>query len=429
MRNNKQVFFPLKIFHLYLLSTLFLYLFGPVGFEKNNVIPLVISIIFYQMFFSFGYIFQMKFIGQYKRVRTKNGEITPEYRKEYAFVIFTLFYVLMNLFVYTSVDLFSIFDIWKRILASLASPLETYQNSLYSTITSPFILLLVVISPIYYFGIIWLLVRFGRLRSLNKIAVCLVLFLDCSRWILQGKNKGIFDVLFLLVSVFMVVNAQNNIKINGSKSAYKGVIYTLVSIIIISVCLAYFNNAIISRKEFFSNYYSFKDNIIVTMFPDFMTPLLVNITDYLTQGYHSFSYIFEVDWVPMYGLGSGRVLIDNFSILVGRDLFLDTYQYRLADFGIDPFVNWHSAYAWIANDVHWIGVIFVMFIFGMLYADSWVSSIYDNKISSHVMFYFLSLTIIYIPANTQVLMQTSTFFSFSIFIIARLFKNVRINIK
>ena len=176
--------------------------------------------------------------------------------------------------------------------------------------------------------------------------------------------------------------------------------------------ILYFGNAIESRKAFFADYERFDDVFLVKISPDFFKPILINLTDYLAQGYHALSFIAEVEWTPMYGLGYSRVLIDNASNLLNENIFMNTYQQKLGIFGIDPLVKWHSAYSWLANDFHWIGVIFVMFIFGFFTASVWLGCcVYKDKVS-YTLFSFVALSIFYIPANTQVFMQTGTFFAF-----------------
>ncbi len=44
-------------------------------------------------------------------------------------------------------------------------------------------------------------------------------------------------------------------------------------------------------------------------------------------------------------------LIDNFNFLFDDKLLDYSYQAKIEKYGIDRFVNWHSFYTWVANDV------------------------------------------------------------------------------
>lgn len=431
LNNVPGIYFPLKIMQVYLLFIYILYLFGPVDFERNNVFFVSLLVFSYQISFAIGY------VDYISRNKFSPDRVLKAYSLEKILVTnidrliipLTLMYSIISLSIYGKVSFTEILNIPSYILLSIANPLSTYQDSLYSTISSPLVLLLVLLSPIYYYGLIISIYNFKNLSIILKLIVVFIIFLECSRWILQGKNKGVFDVLFYISSVFLICYGQK-ISTSNNRVSVQRTIKNIISISFLSIlsfsAILYFGNAISSRKAFFSNYERFNDIWMVKILPDFLKPIIIDLTDYLVQGYHALSYINEVEWTPMYGIGYSRVLIDNIANILNENIFLSTYQQKIGQFGIDPFVKWHSAYAWLANDFHWIGVVFVMFFIGRLSANLWVNCcLYKDKVS-YVLFSFIALSIFYIPANTQVFMQTGTFFSFWCFFVVFLLRKTNI---
>lgn len=409
--NINGVYKPLFFSQVYLLLTLFLYFLGPVDFTRVNSVSLVVLLIYYQGLFVVGYIINQRFFHVKEQMDKLSSSRGFNRGRAYFFCIFCLTYSIFSLVEYTNINLSNIFNILDYIGLALAMPLDAYQQALYSSVSSYTVLLLVLFSPVYFIGLALLLVNFNKLPFFLKIVLVLILLLECARWILQGKNKGVFDVFFLIFSIFLIKYHQH--VSNQSSSVKKGGFKNIVVLVTLSVAvLSYFNNAIFARKEGVADYSRYADSYLVQVLPEFMTPLLVNLTDYLTQGYHSLSYVFKLEWIPTYGFGFSHVMLNNFGVMIDPLFFERTYQFRLREYSIDPMVNWHSAYLWFANDVHWLGVGFLMMIFGFLYSHSWMQSIVNRDVISYTLFYLMNLFIFYIPANTQIFMQTGTFMTF-----------------
>ena len=202
-------------------------------------------------------------------------------------------------------------------------------------------------------------------------------FLEALRWIVMGRNKGVFD-LAIIISVIIFMKILQNKYENKKKQVTKddkvklkktNSKRTLIFIIfILIIIISYFTNAIGSRTQYYTYNSSVYEAPIIKATPEILHPTLIYLTSYLTQGYHAFSKLIEVEWSPMFGIGNSMFLISNFSELFGHDFFQYTYQTKLIQKGIDSLTAWHSFYTWIANDVHWLGVIVVMFLIGKYFA-------------------------------------------------------------
>ena len=71
--------------------------------------------------------------------------------------------------------------------------------------------------------------------------------------------------------------------------------------------------------------------------------------------------------------------------------------------GWDMYAYWHTAYAWLASDVGFVGVVLLMIVFGWMTAKAWIDAREGNNPASVVLFTLVATVIWYLPANNQVL--------------------------
>lgn len=132
------------------------------------------------------------------------------------------------------------------------------------------------------------------------------------------------------------------------------------------------------------------------------------ISSYLTQGYRGFELALEEDWEPTYGLGNSIFLARQADRLLGTNVSDRTYPAKIEKHEWDRLINWATFYVWVASDVHFTGVVFVMMLFGALWRV--VGNSVDNcrygagrAIIAVVFFYYLSFGLFYLSANNQLL--------------------------
>jgi hypothetical protein len=125
------------------------------------------------------------------------------------------------------------------------------------------------------------------------------------------------------------------------------------------------------------------DSYIFTSTPDFLKPTLLTFFSYLTQGYYFLSFGFDLDYRFSNFLGSNPALI-NIASLLGLDNTQNSYVHRLTSYGIDPNIQWHSAYLWIANDFSFYFVPLYVCLLGFGLGVSWI-------LQQDVMILFLKL--------------------------------------
>ncbi|WP_282341132.1 hypothetical protein [Pseudomonas sp. PS02288] len=411
--SSRKALFPLIVIMSYLFFTLGIYLFGPVSFARHNQDLVTSLLLLYFTSFCIGYVLAIYFNASKFRFLLDASE---ERRIPGWLLIFSFGYVSLSLYAY--VPEFSFADYFYMLKYSVADPLAVYQKSLYYVKSSPSVHFLVVLFPLYFFVLVSFIYKFDRLSYVFKSLLIAVIALELSRWILMGRNKGIFDIFFVILTVLVIKRSRSDL-FKGRDSSFlkvskKKIYLGFLAALAFFVVLNYFSHSISARKVNFENYAGYSDNLLINIVPGFLEPLLVNLTDYLAQGYNALSYVFDMDWRPLYGLGHSPILMANVDGVSGS-LFQDTYQYRMSRFDIDPYVNWHTAFVWIANDVHWFGVIFFMLAFGYYFCWVYLRSVIYRDRFAHCMLALLMISIFYLPANAQIFTQTGTTFAFWVF--------------
>jgi hypothetical protein len=269
--------------------------------------------------------------------------------------------------------------------------------------------------------------NFKKLKLSYKIIGIITILFNVIYYISIGTNIGIFDIAILFASLYYLKIIKNNylknkeLKINNLKKNNKR-IGILICIILILIIIIYFSNTIGDRnlgKSWMASGYNIggvvlnSDSVFFKIIPSGLYTLLVTLSAYLTQGYYGLSLSMNYDWKFTFGLGSFPRLLPYVEQYFPQ-IYENTYQARIEDnYNWGSQENWHSLYSWLANDLSFIGVIFFMFGFGYLTAIVYKDSLYSNNPFAKVMFYFLTISIFFIPANNQMGASLEKLFTFA----------------
>ncbi|TWR28004.1 hypothetical protein FPZ42_01950 [Mucilaginibacter achroorhodeus] len=109
------------------------------------------------------------------------------------------------------------------------------------------------------------------------------------------------------------------------------------------------------------------------------------MVSYLTQGYYHTCLAFDLDYRSTFFMGNNPAIIE-FAKIFNVDVWPNTYMFRLREKGVDPLVNWHSAYTWFASDFTFVGVPFIMLFLGYCFGASWSYTIIHNDFLSKIIF-------------------------------------------
>lgn len=428
-RQKKIIYKPLIYAEFYLIFIAFLFWAGPIKWEIHNSYLFLCLIALYYVLFAVGFTLSIK-----------SHDTSIEYCHSETIVLKFLnriiilnFIILLFMVVrYIGLSSFSLSGIIESATQAMIDPGGAYKSNLAndtkyggSLLTHIYVLLSPILYPILPLSLFY----FGKLNKLNKILVILTIIFETLRWISIGTNKGIFD-LFIMFSViiFLKINIKlyHNKEKDSAKKKNSSINSTkfIVIILLLVLCVCYFGNNVSSRlsgtrEVDLTNFEQIEGgghynpkSIISIVFPDRMQGVLYIFDSYLTQGYYATSIALSEPFTPMFGVGNSMFLIANLDSMLDINLLEYSYQKKLEKYGIDRFVNWHSFYTWVANDISFIGVIFIMFLLGYYFASLYKSILKFNNPIAICLFIMCVQLIFYIPANNQIFAQPISFMAF-----------------
>ncbi|MCI8400958.1 MAG: hypothetical protein HFI38_02490 [Lachnospiraceae bacterium] len=417
---SKAYKLPMKVIQIYLFTTIILYVFGPWQWKDLNMALTVGLLLSYQTALYLGYRYSS--IGYMKR-KTR----TVYFSKHALQMIILLGFAVTLLQCIRTIGSVNISSILKQVLQGLTDAASQYRAS--KEVTNKFggaaaTYFIVLTAPITWMAIPLSIRHFKELNMLFRVIAIANIFLEVSRWLAIGTNKGIIDILIIAVCMIYLNSIAKCIKKRSNLNKSKTHIL-IIGVVLTVIGLYIFENNVGSRIN--SNWRNYEitngntpinyDSLLMQLLPPGLSTILILVASYLTQGYYAFSLCRSVEWIPMFGTGNSMFIIENIRDLFGFSLYDYTYQTRIACFNWDPFVNWHSFYVWLANDFSIIGVIFVMFILGYLFCQVVQDAIIKGDDLAIVLFCLFAIMFIYLPANNQILSYPTTFMAFWVILI------------
>ena len=420
MITKKAIMYPLKISLIVMFFTVFVYLFGPIKWiDSDNIYEIIciLLIVSYILSFAFGYYLTAK--KKLKLVYQKNDiNNYCDHLKWIKILSITIFINLIltigEAFIYA--DVTSIGSLWSKMIQGLFSPSSVYYSKDASSRADSIIVWISFFySPLMYVTNVLSLYFFRRLKIYQKCIVITTFAIETMRWLAVGTNKGLFDIVLLFVSIYIIKRTQANTYQNKykNKMARKKTRRMLVLILIlIFAFFTFFTTAISSRvngEYSEENFQSFPYNLI----PENYRLFVEKFDSYLVQGYDNFEKIIEncsFNWT--YGFGNSRFLSSVIDRIFNVDITSQTYPYQLQNYGVDPLISWHSAYAWFASDLTFGGIIILMFLAGKLLASLTADIIRNHNPISMALFYLMILAVFNASCTNYVLAFTNGFMGF-----------------
>lgn len=430
------IYYPIKLVELYLTSTIILYVFGPWTWPTHNPI----------LFYSFMILAQLFLWCGYSRSMDRGININVNSRAEIKLlkllkygIVLNLVFIILNTIRNTGMNAFSIGLLLEKATNGILNPAQQYQQKFNSITFGGSILthLTVILSPILWPIIPFSLFYFKKLSFFNRIVTVISILFESIRWIATGTNKGIFDLIIIFITIFIIKKKQQLFaEVSKNQQVRKKKIFVII-ILSITIAIVFFSNAIDSRvKGNWNNLIITNggvqidfDSLLMKICPKFLESTLIYLTSYLTQGYYALSMAISLVFTPMFGIGNSMFLMENMGQIFNLDFFQFTYQTKLVEYGWKSLVNWHSFYVWVANDVHFIGVILIMYILGYYFASVYKDAIFNKNPIAIAIICLLVLLFVYIPANNQILSYPTTFMAFWGLTIYWLLKKYRIKIR
>ncbi|MBM7706081.1 hypothetical protein JOD03_000983 [Chryseomicrobium aureum] len=235
----------------------------------------------------------------------------------------------------------------------------------------------------------------------------------------MGINKLLVDYLIITVVIIIIkkiilVNLKHNII-----AFFKRLSILIIVVVFFNQFLLYFQSTQTSRVgESIGEYnmradiYSDDQSVLVNIFPEQLKVGVIQFQSYISQGYYGLSLAMEEEFTWTYGVGNSIFLLNNFEALFNIEIFSKTYPYKTISSGWDPLITWSSIFPWLASDITFMGTMFILFILGYLLAISLKDLVEKNNYLALPLICQVSIIIIYIPANNQMLQMGESFFTF-----------------
>lgn len=401
-------YYPLLLVEGYLIITLLLFLFGPIEFKYHNGYLFFILIASYHLAFILGYKVSTKTFKIYESgIHCEKHLIS---RKKFFLLLIaayaSAFISYKNLMLVSD---FSLANFFIDVLRGISDPGSVYadrmdilrsgeyQGSRFLNIASIFFVFskfLFIFYVIYYWDF---------LKNIEKFLFFVFLVFYIAPGISAGVNSlNFYLFLFVFPSVFV------KLYVNGNLSALRKII--LLSILIFFVLLLFFGRHMSLRGggfDYFSTISPLNDISINIETPDmesmwgYFFYSAVWFISYVVQGYYGFSLALGENWDWTYGFGSSAFLQNQIVQIAGVDVSALTFQSKINHYW-DKDTQWHSFYAQIANDVGFVGVVFVMFFLGYLLSRAWLECLFKKNFYASALLPILCILFVFIPANNQI---------------------------
>lgn len=275
----------------------------------------------------------------------------------------------------------------------------------------------ILIGPLLYMALPLSVFYWDQLSRRMRIAGIASMLGTVVLFIAMGTNKAIADTVLLVPCLVFAAYCAGRMKL-GRKKILRIAAASLLAFLLF---LAYFGFAVSSRQGspvtegylLSAHTRVDEDNFLVRNLPPAPAAALIGLDIYLTQGYYALSLSLQESFVPMYGVGNSMFLYRQAARITGNAGIAELpYPVRIEKYGWDAQGLWSSIYPWIASDVSFPGAIFVVFLIGRLFAQSWLDTLRGDNPLAVVMFSILFIMLIYFPANNQMLQSGEGFTAF-----------------
>lgn len=386
---------PLKIFIFYTLFTLFLFYFGPWPWPGRQSYYLPIFMFLIILFLSLGY-----FLGVNQKISNIPVSVNKVKKLYNNSLIIALILFFPTLYWRTNGEIS---------LTQLSDFGEVYRNShaleeVYQGKTAWVEYLRIIFSYYLMFPIVLMIVFWSELTLRQKRFGFLFFLSEISLALFTGTNKIIGTML--VVIVFSIV-----VKLKGKFLSKKIFGYIAISLAFFGAFISYFTKTQVDRSDGETSIRAIssiqliaeKDNVLLNYLPNSLIETYYSLSAYMSQGYQGLAYAFDVDYNWTYGVGYSRFLTTYFDKYLNLNVNENTIPALIqSQYGWDANINWHTMYVWFASDISFLGLYFLMLLFGYLLGKTWKESALQLNPISILLFVQLSILVIYACANNQV---------------------------
>jgi len=399
-------FLPLKLIVAYVSLGVFLSIYGPVEYDGYDFFPVAVYMLAFLMLFSLAYL--LAFHGSESVV---SGDDICKAR-----LLRVLFWVkvciLITFLVQLATLLAGVAD--GSLNLSLTGMGEAYFDAYadYERGTGDVSTQFLIQTLVYVPYLVTLILGVFYFKDLPFTYKCLVMAVYVLVFLLEtvghGKQKQFGDMLvfFALAQVLKVnlLNSRTRAKVMR-RMFFIGVAGVMGLLFILSLRYTAIDVSISNVNAVSHELIAYsEDHLVFNIFGDAIGFPMAVFFGYLSQGYYGLSLAMQQPFEWTYFVGNSYSL----TVLLNRYLdipvdFHDTYPYRASLVTAWDDTKWSTVFAWFAGDFTFIGTLIFFMLVAYLYAKVWREAYrYSNPISI-VLFAILTIALLYIPANNQLL--------------------------
>lgn len=397
LKGQKQLLnLPLKLLLSFLIITEVLFFIGPIIYDINSEWKIGIYLFLNNTALALGYN-----CGK-KRYVYRDDSKPYSIKTLHIYIVLYLLIIPIRIHALWGISPLSLSGILNQIMVGLQNPGEVYSAKL-ELVSGLTAYLNIILSPLTYIAIARVILERKNLKGVWLCFGGMVILWEFLIPIGQGVRKGVLDLLLMLI--FLCVASNQGLVIDKLKRRKVFVFALIVGCAFIS----YFIYSNMSRYNIDDISILLNENGIYsdirTSYYNNLNPYLVaglcSIEGYLCQGYYALSKALELPFTYTFGMGSswfGLNLLNRFGIR----LLPFTYVGQLEKLGIDPMINWHSIYTWLASDFTFVGVPIFIFFMGFFLSTTWLDVLTKRSVYAAPMFILFAIMTFYSFANNQV---------------------------
>jgi hypothetical protein len=415
------VLVPFVLVVSYLLVTLALFFWGPFDWSVDNYdyLLLFLGAVVFSLFIGF-------LIGSIVPLCVSSNKSSLNYAK--IGVVAGIILFLPMSFAYTGKMPWEIFYTIKDQGASYSELQNYLKND--NTLRSFVSFAKLILSPYLYTIIPLFIIHMKTINIKWKLLFLLYLLTIVSFSLLRGTDIESADIAIMAISGFLISFGRSihfrEIKIRPKKILFN----SIVIIVIISIMGGLFIERKRSRLGNFDEFCIYETKICAEYTNDSLS-LRQNfayamLTAYLAQGYYGLSIALDKEFQPTMGLGHSFFMMSLYVKLFNdTSIYEKSYLYRMKESGWDDLSVWSTVFPWIASDTSFWGVPIVIFILGILFSLSWREAIFKKNDTSVMVFSFLLIFFIYMPANNQIAQAPHSYFSCIFWLVVWIFQKIK----
>lgn len=432
MKVNKIDTIPLKMLIIYIIIGVSISIYGPIKYHGYYETSVVIYMLSFLVLFSFGYVLGVK--NKYEG--TKNLTATHERRK----IKSIFFWLKLCILLMVVVQLYALVTsiIKGNLSLSIANMgrayIDSYDGYIRGTGNVSLVFLIQTLTYVPY--LVSLILGAFYYKKLPRSYKVMVIFIYLSIIIVEtighGKQKQFGDILiFLLITWLLKTNIMDKkirkkvmkkIKLVAMLGAF-GLIFILsFRYVALEIDTANINEKVNTSMQFDT------DHAVFDILPDAIAFPVTVFSGYLSQGYYGLSLSMQQPFEWTYFVGNSYSLTVFLNRYMGIPVdFHDSYPYRASLVTDWNDTKWSTVFAWFAGDFTFIGTLFFFSLVAFLYSKVWREAYRHHNPIAIVLFSMLTIALLYIPANNQLMHSPGSVIAIIFFVIIWVLKHKKYN--